>query len=41
MRGLFVSAVAVVVLALTGGAALAEKKYEAPPFVGDCGDSSY
>jgi polar amino acid transport system substrate-binding protein len=41
MRGLIVSAVAIVVLALTGSAAFAEKKYEAPPFVGDCGDSSY
>lgn len=40
MRGLFTLAVAVVALALTGGA-VAAKKYEAPPFVGACGDSSY
>ena len=40
MRRLFTLAVAVVALVMTGGAALA-KKYEAPPFVGACGDSSY
>ena len=40
MNKLFTLAVAVVALALTGGA-VAAKKYEAPPFVGACGDSSY
>lgn len=40
MRALLTLAVAVVSLALSGGA-YAEKKYEAPPFVGACGDNSY
>lgn len=41
MRGLFASVITVLVLALGGGTAFAEKKYEAPPFIGDCGDSSF
>src|SRR5262249_53077023 len=41
MRGLFASVVALLVLALGGGTALAHKQYVAPPFVGYCGDSSY
>src|SRR5438552_507431 len=41
MRELFVSMLAAVALAITSGAALSEKKHEAPPFIGDCGDTSY
>ena len=42
MRGLFASVIAVLVLALGSGTAFAQqKKYEAPPFIGDCGDSSF
>jgi polar amino acid transport system substrate-binding protein len=41
MKGLYILAAAVVAFVMTGGGALAAKKYEAPPFVGACGDSSY
>jgi ABC-type amino acid transport substrate-binding protein len=43
MKDMFkLAGVAFAMLALGAGAALAaDKKYEAPPFVGDCGDSSY
>lgn len=42
MKGSFVSAcIAVVALALTSGAAFAQKKYEAPPFIDECGDHSF
>src|SRR3954449_9771353 len=43
MKRFFASAgIALVALGLSLGSALAQqKKYEAPPFVGECGDSSY
>ena len=41
MKRLYLLAVALVVAGLSSGAASAAKKYEAPPFVGACGDSSY
>src|SRR5437016_487378 len=41
MRELFVSMLAAVALAITSGAALSEKKHEAPAFIGDCGDTSF
>jgi polar amino acid transport system substrate-binding protein len=41
MRALFTLAAAVIAIAVTAGGVSAAKKYEAPPFVGACGDHSY
>ena len=41
MKKLCLLAVALFAAALTSSGAFAAKKYEAPPFVGACGDSSY